>query len=87
MNLLSLSSQVEVHLIRPFYAQTVYSFSKITFRTTRNNNGRVRTQKTNTTVSQLNSLDKPFSEEEVKQSIKMLKNKKAVDLDRIRNEY
>ena len=29
-----------------------------------------------TTLSQLNSLDKPFSEEEVKQSIKRLKNKK-----------
>ena len=39
-----------------------------------------------TILSQLNSLDKPFSEEEVKQSIKMLKNKKAAGLDRIRNE-
>ena len=39
-----------------------------------------------TTLSQLNSLDKPFSEEEVKQSIKRLKNKKAAGLDRIRNE-
>ena len=37
-------------------------------------------------LSQLNSLDKPFSEEEVKQSIKMLKNKKAAGPDRIRNE-
>ena len=34
-----------------------------------------------TTLSQLNSLDKPFSEEEVKQSIKRLKNKKAAGLD------
>ena len=39
-----------------------------------------------TTLSQLNILDKPFSEEEVKQSIKRLKNKKAAGLDRIRNE-
>ena len=39
-----------------------------------------------TILSQLNSLDKPFSEEEVKQSIKMLKNKKAAGLDRLRNE-
>ena len=39
-----------------------------------------------TTLSQLNNLDKPFSEKEVKQSIKMLKNKKAAGLDRIRNE-
>ena len=31
-------------------------------------------------------LDKPLSEEEVKQSIKRLKNKKAAGLDRIRNE-
>ena len=31
--------------------------------------------KQKTTLSQLNSLDKPFSEEEVKQSIKRLKNK------------
>ena len=39
-----------------------------------------------TTLSQLNSLDKPFSEEKVKQSIEKLKNKKAAGLDRIRNE-
>ena len=39
-----------------------------------------------TTLSQLNSLNKPFSEEEVKQSNKRLKNKKAADLDRIRNK-
>ena len=39
-----------------------------------------------TTLLQLNSLDKPFSEEEVKRSIKRLKNKKATGLDRIRNE-
>ena len=39
-----------------------------------------------TILSQLNNLDKPFSEKEVKQSIKMLKNKKAAGLDRIRNE-
>ena len=39
-----------------------------------------------TTLSQLNNLDKPFSEKEVKQSIKMLKNKKAAGLDRIKNE-
>ena len=32
------------------------------------------------------TLDKPFSEEEVKQSIKRLKNKKAAGPDRIRNE-
>ena len=39
-----------------------------------------------TTLLQLNNLDKPFSEKEVIQSIKMLKNKKAAGLDRIRNE-
>ena len=50
---------------------------------TRINIERVKIQKT--TLSQLNSLDKPFSEEEVKQSIKRLKNKKAAGLDRIRS--
>ena len=47
---------------------------------------KLKHKKTILHVSQLNSLDKPFSEEEVEQSIKMLKNKKAAGLDRIRNK-
>ena len=33
-----------------------------------------------------NELDSPFTEEEIKNGIKKLKNKKAAGTDRIRNE-
>lgn len=39
-----------------------------------------------TILSLFNELDQPFSEDEVKHSIKMLQNKKTAGLDRIRSE-